>query len=144
MSRNLRLGRARGSGDDDLPPPPPPTPSDLLAMLVEGQRALGDAMRTLAHHQAPGHNQRQGPEPNQFSVFKEFQDTKPLVFKEAEEPLQAEEWLNTLEHKFYLLRVTEQMKAEYASHQLQGPAGIWWRHYRSTLPENAQVTWNQF
>ena len=48
MSRNLRSGRARGSGDDDLPPPPPPTPSDLLAMLVEGQRALGDAMRTLA------------------------------------------------------------------------------------------------
>ena len=52
MSRNLRSGRAGGSGDDDLPPPPPPTLSDLLAMLVEGQRALGDAMRTLAQHQA--------------------------------------------------------------------------------------------
>ena len=52
MSCNLRSGRDRGSGDDDLPPPPPPTPSDLLAMLVEGQRALGDAMRTLAQHQA--------------------------------------------------------------------------------------------
>ena len=48
MSRNLRSGRARGSGDDDLPPPSPPMPSDLLGMLVEGQRALGDAMRTLA------------------------------------------------------------------------------------------------
>ena len=87
MSRNLRSGRAGGSGDDDLPPPPSPTPSDLLAMLVEGQRALGDAMRTMAQHQAQGRNQRQGPEPNQFSDFKEFQDTKPPVFKEAEEPL---------------------------------------------------------
>ena len=48
MSRNLRSCHAGGSGDEDLPPPPPPTPSDLLAMLVEGQRALGDAMRTLA------------------------------------------------------------------------------------------------
>ena len=36
------------------------------------------------------------------------------------------------------------MKAVNASHQLQGPTGIWWRHYRSTLPENAQITWNQF
>ncbi|XP_066374728.1 uncharacterized protein [Miscanthus floridulus] len=72
------------------------------------------------------------------------EDTKPPVFKEAEELLQAEEWLNMLEHKFRLLRLTEQMKAEYASHQLQGPAGIWWRHYRSTLSENAQITWNQF
>ena len=87
MSCNLRSGRVRGSGGDDLPPPPPPTPSDLLAMLVEGQRALGDAMRTLAQHQAQGRNQRQGPEPNQFSDFKEFQDTKPPVFKEAEELL---------------------------------------------------------
>ena len=72
MSCNLRSGRVGGSGDDDLPPPPPPTPYDLLAMLMEGQRALGDAMRTLAQHQAQGHNQRQGPEPNQYSDFKEF------------------------------------------------------------------------
>ena len=69
MSCNLRSGRVGGSGDDDLPPPPP---SDLLAMLVEGQRALGDAMRTLAQHQAHGRNQCQGPEPNQYSDFKEF------------------------------------------------------------------------
>ena len=52
MSRNLCSGRAGGSGDDDFPPPPSPTPSDLLAMLVEGQCVLGDAMRTLAQHQA--------------------------------------------------------------------------------------------
>ena len=64
MSRNLCSDRVGGSGDDNLPPPPLPTPSDLLAMLVEGQRALGDAMRTLAQHQAQGCNQRQGPEPN--------------------------------------------------------------------------------
>jgi hypothetical protein len=52
--------------------------------------------------------------------------------------------LNTIEQKFHLLRVTEQMKAEYASHQLQGSAGIWWTHYLSTLPAGAQVTWDQF
>ena len=47
MSCNLRSGRGGGSGEEDLPPPPPPTPSDLLARLVEGQHALGDAMHTL-------------------------------------------------------------------------------------------------
>ena len=41
--------------------------------------------------------QNQGPEPNQYSSFKDFQDTKPLVFKDAEEPIQADEWLNTIE-----------------------------------------------
>jgi hypothetical protein len=52
--------------------------------------------------------------------------------------------LNTIEQKFHLLRVTKQMKAEYASHQLQGPTDIWWTHYLSTLPVGAQVTWDQF
>ena len=42
------------------------------------------------------------------------------------------------------MRVIEHMKAEYASHQLHGPAGIWWTHYLSTLPANAQVAWNEF
>ena len=62
--------------------------------------------------------QQQGPELNQYSTFKDFLDTKPPIFKMAEEPLQADEWLNTIEQKFYLLRVTEHQKAEYASHQL--------------------------
>ena len=55
-----------------------------------------------------------------------------------------DEWLNTIEQKFHLLRVIEHQKVEYASHQLQGPAGIWWTHFLSSLPANAQVTWEQF
>ena len=82
----------------------------------------------IAQNMACARQQNQGPEPNQYSTFKNFLDTKPPIFKEAEEPLQADEWLNTIEHKFHLLRVTELMKAEYASHQLQGPTGIWWTH----------------
>jgi len=55
----------------------------------------------------------------------------------AEELLQADEWLNTIEQKFRLLRVTEHQKADYASHQLQGPVEIWWTHFLSSLPTNA-------
>ena len=36
------------------------------------------------------------------------------------------------------------MKAEYASHQMQGPTGIWWTHYLSALPAEANVNWDQF
>ena len=44
---------ARGSGlngydNEDLPSPPPPTSAELMAMLAEGQRAMGEAMRTMA------------------------------------------------------------------------------------------------
>jgi hypothetical protein len=52
--------------------------------------------------------------------------------------------LNTIEQKFRLLRLTEELKTEYASHQLHGPAGIWWSHYHSTLPLNVLINWDQF
>jgi len=45
-------------------------------------------------------------------------DTKPPPFKEADEHLQAEEWLNTVEQKFRLLMLTDSLKAECATHQL--------------------------
>ena len=105
---------------------------------------MEETLCLIVQNTARACQQNQGPEPNQYSSFKDFQDTKPPIFKEAEEPLQEDEWLNTIEQKFCLLRVIEQMKAEYASHQLQGLAGTWWTHYLSTLPTGANVTWEQF
>jgi hypothetical protein len=82
---------------------------------------------------------------NQISIVTSriFLNTKPPLFKEAEEPLHADEWLNTIEQKFRLLRLTEELKTEYTSRQLHGPAGIWWSHYRSMLPPNVPITWDQ-
>ena len=79
---------------------------------------MEETLCLIAQNTARAHQQNQGPEPNQYSTFKDFLETKPPIFKEAEEPLQANEWLNTIEQKFHLLRVTEMMKVEYASHQL--------------------------
>ena len=109
---------------------------------METQHSMGEVLRGLAQNadHGRGRDQCQGPKPNQFSTFKDFLDTKPPIFKEVEEPLQADKWLNTIEQKFHLLRVTKHLEVEYASHQLQGPAGIWWSHHRSTLPEDAQIT----
>jgi len=121
MARNTR------SGHNEVPPPPPPpppTPDELLATLIEGQRLLNEALQTMAQQNRGGRHVRQGGEANQHSSFKNFHDTKPPVFKEAVEPLEADEWLNTLKQKFRLLRVTEELKAEYAAHQLEGKAGV--------------------
>jgi hypothetical protein len=56
-----------------------------MAMLVEGQCALADALRNMANRD--GHNVHQGLEPNQYSDFKDFLDTKPPIFMEVDEPL---------------------------------------------------------
>ena len=127
MTRTRRGADTSGEGDDDLPPPPYPTLVEMMAQLLETQQSMGEVLRRLAQNTGRGRgwDQHQGPKPNQYSEFKDFLDTKPPIFKEAEEPLQADEWLNTIEQKFCLLRVIEHMKAEYASHQLHGPASIW-------------------
>ena len=111
--------------------------------MEQMRRNMEEALRNIADNTRRGDNQG-GREVNQYSSFKDFIDTKPLVFKEALEPLEVDEWINTMEHKFCLLRMTEELKAEYAAHQLQGPAGIWWSHHRTTYPEATPITWNCF
>ena len=62
----LQMPRTRSTGaagdDDDLPPPPSPTLAELMAMLVEGQRTMANALRMIANRD--GHGARQGPKPN--------------------------------------------------------------------------------
>jgi len=116
----VQMARNTLSGHNEVPPPPPPpppTPAELLATLIDGQRMLNEAMQTMAQQNRGGRHARQGGEANQYNNFTDFQDTKPPLLKEAAEPLEAGEWLNTLEQKFRLLRVTEELKAEYAAHQ---------------------------
>ena len=77
---------------------------------------MEETLCLIAQNTAHTRQQHQEPKPNQYSSFKDFLDTKPPIFKVVEESLQADEWLNIIEQKFHLLRVTEHQKVEYASH----------------------------
>ena len=99
--------------------------------MEQMQQNMDVALRNIADNTRCGANPG-GQEVNRYSSFKDFMDTKPPVFKEATEPLEADEWINTMKQKFRLLQMTEEPKVEYAAHQLEGPAGIWWSHHRTT------------
>ena len=107
--------------------------------MEQMQRNMEAALHNIADNTRHGDNQG-SREVNQYSCFKDFMDTKLPLFKEAVEPLEADEWINTMQQKFCLLQLTEELKAEYAAHQLQGPAGIWWSHHRTTYPEGTPIT----
>jgi hypothetical protein len=107
------------------------------------QQNMEAPLRNIVENTHRGLNQG-GHEMNQYDNFKEFMDTRPPIFKEAAEPLKTDEWINTIEQKFSVLRLTEEQKAEYAAHQLQGPSGIWWSHHRTTFPANTPITWERF
>jgi hypothetical protein len=108
-----------------LPPPLPLTPEMFFARLLGRQRNTGQSQKnmedflcTIANNVQRGNNQSGGNGANQYNNFKDFMDTKPPIFKEVAEPLDAEEWINTMEDKFQVLRLTEVLKTEYAAHQL--------------------------
>jgi hypothetical protein len=107
------------------------------------QQNMEVALRNIADNTHHGLNQG-GHEVNRCSTFKDFMDTKLPIFKEAAEPFEANEWIDTMEQKFRVLRLTETLEMEYASHQLQGLEGIWWTHHRATFPANAHITSEQF
>jgi hypothetical protein len=79
--------------------------------MEQMQRNMEETLRNIADNTRRGDNQG-GREVNQYSSFKDFMDTKPPIFKEALEPLEADEWINTMEQKFHLVRMTEELKAE--------------------------------
>jgi hypothetical protein len=68
------------------------------------QQNMEAALHNTANNTRRGLNQG-GHEVNQYSNFKEFMDTRPPIFKEAAEPLEADEWINTMEQKFRVLRL---------------------------------------
>nr|AAX95930.1 retrotransposon protein, putative, Ty3-gypsy sub-class [Oryza sativa Japonica Group]ABA93435.1 retrotransposon protein, putative, Ty3-gypsy subclass [Oryza sativa Japonica Group] len=52
--------------------------------------------------------------------------------------------LHAIEKKLNLLQCNEQEKVAFATHQLQGPASVWWDNYMVTRPTGAEVTWTEF
>jgi hypothetical protein len=54
------------------------------------------ALRNITNNTHRGLHQG-GHEMNQYSNFKEFMDIRSPIFKEVVEPLEADEWINTME-----------------------------------------------
>ena len=102
-----RAGNSQEGNDGDLPPPPPASANEFFTQFLGSQRTMEETLCLIAQNTARACQQQQGPELNQYNTFKDFLDTKPPIFKVAKEPLQADEWLNAIDQKFHLLRVTE-------------------------------------
>ena len=126
---------AGGDGaNEPLPNPPPMNQGNFFEHFLGEMRNIASAI-----------NQGRGAGPaNQYSSFKDFMDTRPNQFREAAEPLEADEWITSIQNRFRMLRLSEGLKTEYAAHLLEGPAGLWWTNYRATFSEGTEIPWAQF
>jgi hypothetical protein len=74
----------------------------------------------------------------------DFIDTRPPVFSKANEPLEADDWLWTMEQKFELIQCTEYQKPVFAAQRLRGVAGAWWANLVAARPAGHCITWQEF
>jgi hypothetical protein len=104
------------------------------------------SLATLQHlTQIPTNNNNGGngdEEPQ--TKLRDFQNSNPLTFTKSTEPLDANDWLCTIESKLEYAGVGENEKVLYATHFLAGAAGAWWENVRAMQPEGQVMTWEAF
>ena len=103
----------------------------------QAQTVLLEALvRNMAPHGGGGVGHRDD--------FLDFLRTQSPTFTRAEDPLDADHWLCTIEQKLTLLRCEDHEKALFATHQLQGVAGVGWSNYLDMHPANHRVSLAKF
>ncbi|KAK1686229.1 hypothetical protein QYE76_047077 [Lolium multiflorum] len=115
----------------------------LLQTLMadrETERAERQANITTLQNLA---NQGHGNHDHPGSKLKNFQNTNPPVFSKTEEPLDTDDWLQTMENNLEVAGVEANEMVLFATHYLAGPARAWWT---STHAMNGGqfMTWEDF
>ncbi|KAK1649703.1 hypothetical protein QYE76_067508 [Lolium multiflorum] len=87
-------------------------------------------------------NRVERPE-NQGVTLSDFQNTKPISFAYAPEPMDAEVWLMDTERKLNTVGCNDLEKVRYATHLLCGPAASWW-DIVAVYPADKVFTWDEF
>ena len=109
------------------PPPPPPNPPStekILRMFEERQNNdLIEILRSL--QVVVGQN---GNHPGHHSNLSGFQRTKPPSFSQTIDPLDADDWLRTMEKKLEVAQTDEGDKVPFITHYLEGTSAIWWEN----------------
>jgi hypothetical protein len=110
--------------------------TELLNLLVQAQQ-------NQYRQQSQGGRDNLNP---QVASYQNFLSTQPPFFRKAEEPLDANAWLHTIESKFALLTIpcANSSKAHFATQQLRGAARIWWDNYCAMQHDGHVISWEEF
>jgi hypothetical protein len=86
----------------------------------------------------------QAPHPPPRDRLGEFQRTKPPTFSQAMEPMDADDWLKSVEKKMQVFQCSNREKVLLASHQLLGLVADWWDAYVEAHEEPECISWPEF
>jgi hypothetical protein len=114
----------------------------LQTMMADREVERAERQANLAALQQIAQN-NQGHHDHPGSKLKNFQNTNPPVFNKTEEPLDADDWLQTMENNLEVAQVEAAEKVLFATHYLAGPARAWWTSTRA-MNAGQMMTWEDF
>jgi hypothetical protein len=74
----------------------------------------------------------------------EFMSHKPPTFASSLDPLNADDWLKSIEKMLNIAQCSDREKVLYASGRLTGPAADWWDSYMAAHDAVDTITWAEF
>ena len=134
------MGDNHDNENHDALPQQPPSLVQAIAALIADRNEQTELMRQLVQNNA-GRGRQAPPAETDYVGFLA---TQPPLFHKADDPLEADAWILTIEDKFSILNCTEVNKAAFAAQQLRAPAKIWWVNHKALLPAGTRLTWNEF
>jgi hypothetical protein len=81
--------------------------------------------------------------PPQMDMLVRFLRLRLAKFSRATEPLQAIDWIRSVNKDLVTVGCTDAEKVRFAAHLLEGQAANWWETYQITHPIDG-VTWDSF
>src|SRR4051812_13286282 len=117
-------------------PPPPPSAAEILMEAEQNRRDQTCLLELIEQNTA---RQR-----NVVVSIHDFILLKPPVFRCSSKPLEADDWLRSIERKLETAHVSPNDRVMFAVYFLEGGAGEWWENYVVMQPVGHVVTWQQF
>jgi hypothetical protein len=74
----------------------------------------------------------------------EFMRGHPPMFAHSADPMDAEDWLHTVEWELHTAQCNDREKVLYGSRLLRGAAQSWWESYLATHADPKAITWEEF
>jgi hypothetical protein len=130
---------ANENNNNNAKPPPPPTLEQVLIMQAQMQQTMQQTMANM--QQAPQYQPM--PQQQPHDKLGEFQRTKPLTFSHSIKPMDADDWLKTIDKKLQVVQCNNRKKVLFAAHQLVKPTADWWDAYVEAHEEPETINWQE-
>jgi hypothetical protein len=118
-----------------------------MQQMMEAQAQLMQVMTQFLANANNNNNNNNNPPPPppppQVDMLTRFLRLRPAKFSHAAEPLEAMDWLYSVNKDLVTTGCTDAKKVRFAAHLLEGPAASWWDTYQITHPIEG-VTWDSF